>query len=81
MKIFTKPCTCDVCGGPGLARSDHSWANWLGGLRHTDLAVCAAYLKDQRNRLEQRERNVREAEERLAVSSQASPPPDPGPRT
>jgi len=78
MKIFTEPCTCDVCGGPGLARPDHRWANWFGGLCHTDSSVCAGYLKEQRDKLQRRERAIQEAEERLAAPDLAAPA-DPGP--
>lgn len=67
MKIFTEPCVCGVCGGPGVARPDHLGYNWLGMLRHTDPKVCAQYLQERANKLEERERKVREAEGRLAA--------------
>lgn len=72
MKIFTEPCVCDVCGGPGLARPDHA-ISWFGGLRHTNPDVCAGYLREQREKLEEREKAVREAEERLAPAGAAEP--------
>lgn len=77
MRIFTERCTCDVCGGPGLARPDHVWGSWFGGLRHNDPAVCAEYLEKRRKRLDKREKAVREAEARLAASVGQEGPPAP----
>ena len=63
MKIYTEPVTCSVCGGPGLARADHLWANWLGLVQHIDPIVCAENLRHQREELERRERVVQKIEE------------------
>lgn len=65
MRVYTEPCTCDVCGGPGLSKRGYAW---LPG-RHTDPAVCAYYLKERAKELEERERKVRETEERLATTA------------
>lgn len=59
MKIFVIPCTCEVCGGPGMARN-YGWFQ-----RHIDPAVCAMYLQQRQEDLEKREKAIREEENRI----------------
>lgn len=68
MKIFAIPCTCEVCGGPGMARN-YGWFQ-----RHINPAVCAMYLEQRREELERREKVVREAESRMVPANQEGLP-------
>lgn len=52
MNCFPFEVECDVCGGPGVASSRVAAAQWFGEIRHSDPAICADYLRQQRRKLD-----------------------------
>lgn len=58
MNPFPFDVECDVCGGPAVASSRVAAAQWFGEIRHTDPAVCAEYLRRQRDDLERERKRM-----------------------
>ncbi len=54
MNPYQCPCTCNVCGGPGMTHVRNRASVWTVGtfFVHTNPQVCADYLAAQKEREE-----------------------------
>lgn len=63
MNPYVCEVTCEVCGDGGMATPRVAAAEWFGGVRHADPAVCADNLRRKARKLEEREKALEQKEQ------------------
>ena len=66
MNPFVVDVTCSVCGQPGVAHACERGFTWTHAFYHEDPAVCAEYLREKREQLDQRERELNRGSQKTA---------------